>query len=292
MKRAGKIKWLTAGIALILAIPSWVFADQNKGSGAVKLVKPELWIMKFKAERTGYTATGDHRVQIRVTVVNSAPGSVCANPFQVGLEKRSPGDASDSLGRGIYSSLGSQAVPRLCANAASAKLAAITLTFEDVVPADQLRTWRATADSSGVVDEGQEDNNQTLSDPYFAEAPCLGVDYVLTRIEIMRDRRGVWFKAFGKNRCIGNCPAAAWAQACCELVDPEVVDPGVCGALLGEGSRGAAWTGVPSRADCDLTYRVTIEFAGGACADINPANNTYNVILRAGEENKTVHCRF
>jgi hypothetical protein len=286
MKSVKKKRWLIAGLSFVFAFSSWAFADQKKSSGTAIKIKPDLRILSVKAERSGFTAAGAHRLQVKATVVNSAAGAVCANSFQVRLEKKSPG--------GAYSRLGQQGVARLCVNPASARMASVTLTFEDTVPAGQQRVWRATADSSSVVDEAREDNNQAESETYVAKTYCPGVDLVLTKVEIFRASGGnVFVRCYGKNRCIGSCVSNV--EFTIDVVDPAgaglgVVQPvGVGIEPLQEFATGAA-VGVYSSSERTVTYSIRIDPETRSCTDANPANNSCTVTLRADESRKTVNC--
>jgi hypothetical protein len=286
MSEEKKSAWAAWGIALIFLLALGAAADQKKKSEGVAIkIKPDLRVVRIEAERTGFSADGAHRVQVRATVANSAAGPVCAGPSAVRVEKRSP--------RGAYSYLGQQDAPRLCADPSRARMATATLSFEDTVPAGQQRIWRATADVSGLVSEAREDNNQAESETYVAKSFCPGVDLVATQVEIVRGTHGVFAKVYGRNRCIGSCAGAV--QAVFGVVAPDVGWTSVCTRVgstveaLQEYESGMI--GVYGSSDRSVTYRIGIEFEGGACADANPANNFCEVILLPGEERKTVTCR-
>jgi hypothetical protein len=286
MKRGKMNRWLIAGLSFIFAFSICTFADQKKGIGTAIKIKPDLRVLSVKAERIGFTASGAHRLQVKATVVNSAAGAVCASSFQVRLEKKSPG--------GAYSNLGQQAVARLCVNPASARMASVTLTFEDTVPAGQQRVWRATADSSNVVDEAREDNNQAESETYVAKTFCPGVDLVLTKVEIFRASGGnVFVRCYGKNRCIGSCTSNV--EFTIDVVDPAGAGLGVVQPVgtgiepLQEFATGAA-VGVYSSTERTVTYSIRIDPENRSCTDANPANNSCTVTLRSDENRKTVNC--
>ena len=286
MKINKKHRWLIAGLSFVFAFSFSMFADQKKDSGTTIKIKPDLRVLSVKPERIGFTADGTHRLQVKVTVVNSAAGAACANSFQVRLEKSSPG--------GAFSNLGQQSVAKLCANPASVRLASVTLTFEDTVPTGQQRIWRATADSSDAVDEAREGNNQAVSETYVAKTFCPGVDLVLTKVEIFRASGGnVFVRCYGKNRCIGSC--ASNVEFTIDVVDPPdaglgVVQPvGVGIESLQEFATGAA-VGVYSSSVRTVTYSIRIDPESSSCTDANPANNACTVTFRADEDRKTVNC--
>jgi hypothetical protein len=281
-RQFARLAW--AGI-FVLALALGAPADKKKDvrTDAIK-IKPDLRIAKIRAERVGFTAAGAHQVEVKVTVVNSAPGAVCAGASQVRMEKHSPG--------GAYSYLGQQGAARLCADPSMAKMASSTLTFPDTVPAGQQRQWRATADSSGVVDEASESNNQAESEIYVAKTYCPGVDLMVTRAEIVRGSSGVFIRVYGRNRCIGTCTGDV--QAVFEVVSPDVGDSGVC-QTVGNASVGlleyeSGMVGVYGSSEHAVTYRVGIEFVRAGCIDVNPANNYCEVTLGPREDRKTFNC--
>jgi hypothetical protein len=281
-KKFARLAW--AGI-FVLALALCAPADQKKvvKTDAIK-IKPDLRIAKIQAERVGFTAAGAHQVQVKVTVVNSAPAAVCAGPFQVRTEMRSPG--------GLYTYLGRQGADRLCANPSLARMASATLIFSDTVPAGQQRQWRASADSTGVVDEASEVNNQAESEVYVAKTYCPGVDLVVTKADIVRSSSGVFIRVYGRNRCIGTC--AGNVQAVFEVASPDVGESGVC-QRVGNASVGlleyeSGLIGVYGSSEHAVTYRLGIEFERGACTDVNPANNYCEVTLGPAEDRKTVNC--
>jgi hypothetical protein len=281
-KKFARLAWMGIFVlALVLCAP----ADQKKvvKTDVIK-IKPDLRVAKIQAERVGFTAAGAHQVQVKVTIVNSAPAAVCAGASQVRMEKRSPG--------GLYGYLGQQGAERLCANPSRAKLATATLIFTDTIPAGQRRQWRATADSSGLVDEASEVNNQAESEVYVAKTFCAGVDLVVTKADIVRGTSGVFIRVYGRNRCIGTCEGNV--QAVFEVASPDVGESGVC-QRVGNASEGlreyeSGLIGVYSSRDHAVTYRVGLEFEDDGCPDINPANNYCEVTLRPDEDRKTVNC--
>jgi hypothetical protein len=285
MQKEKMIKSLAWAGIFVLALSFCVQADQKKDirTDAIK-VKPDLRIVGIKVERVGFTAAGAHQVKVKVTVINSAPAAVCAGPFQVKLEKRTPG------GFTIY--LSQQRVARLCVNPSLAKQATATLEFFDTIPVGQQRQWRATADSSGLVSEASENNNQGDSEIYVAKTFCAGVDLVVTKAEIVRGPHGVFIKVYGRNRCIGTCAVDV------EAVFDVAVPASAAGAVtqrVGTASVGlleyeSGMIGVYSSSDQAVTYRVGIDFDGAGCTDTNPANNYCQVTLRPGEDRKTVNC--
>ena len=278
-------KWSIVSLLLFFTLFASAAADQKKDSSLTLKIKPDLRIVSVKAERTGLNTDGGHRVQVKVTVINSAATRVCAGPFLVRLEKR-------SLPAG-YLYLGQESVARLCADPSRVKMATATLSFEDTVPQGVRRVWRATADAAAQVSEANESNNSGESEIYVAKTYCPGVDLVLTKVEIVRNPSGnVFMRAYGRNRCAGSCSSAV--KAVFETVAPDDDELGVSQTMgmstIGLQEYESGMIGVYSRSDRSVNYLVRIALESNSCSDINLENNYSRITFTAGETNKTVNC--
>lgn len=271
---------------LISTVSLTAATDQKTIDSGSSAIKADLRVLGVQAERIGFTADGAHRVRVRVAVVNSALGAVCAGPFMVSLEKRTPPASGFVL-------LEQKSVARLCTDPAAARMATAALDFEDTVRTGEQREYRATADSTRLVVEANEGNNTALSEIYVAKSFCTGVDLAMTSVEVVRGTDGdVFIRAYGRNRCIGSCsggvkftfavavPATDWL--------PAVQSIGVPIAALQEFA--TAGVGVYSRSDRTVTYRVRIDPESAACVDSNPGNNECLVTFAASETRKTQNC--
>jgi hypothetical protein len=284
MKVKTMLVWL--GV-LTLAFSAIVTADTQK-SGAVSVaIKPDLRVVGVQAERSGFSADGGHILRVRVTVVNSAVGAVCAGPFTVMVSK-------NDLRSEWFTFIGRGDVARLCADPARAAAATSTLEFADTVPVGEQRRYMAQVDEGNRVDEAREDNNIGRSETYVAKSFCAGVDLLLTSVEAFRDGSDVvYFRARGMNRCSGSC--AANVKFTFAVVDPatgygdtsQTVAVGITGLAEFENPP----VGIYGRTDRSVTYRVRIDPEGGACPDGNPGNNECLLMLAAAEARKTQTCR-
>ncbi|MFH2107182.1 MAG: hypothetical protein ABII93_00790 [Chrysiogenia bacterium] len=277
--------WSIVSILLFFTLFASAAADQKKDSSLNLKIKPDLRIVSVKAERTGLDADGGHRVQVKVTVINSAATRICAGPFLVRLEKRSlPAD---------YINHGQESVARLCADPSRAKAATVTLSFADTVPSGVRRVWRATSDATAQVSEANESNNSGESEIYVAKTYCPGVDLVLTKVEIVRNASGnVFMRAYGRNRCAGSCASAV--EAVFETEAPDEAELSVSQTMglstIGLQEYESGMVGVYSRPDRSVNYLVRIALESASCSDINPTNNYSRITFTAGETNKTVNC--
>ncbi len=285
MNKLKRCKWSMVSLIFFFILFASATADQKKDSSLNLKIKPDLRIVSVKAERTGLDADGGHRVQVKVTVINSAAARICAGPFLVRLEKRSlPAD---------YVNHGQETVARLCADPSRAKAATVTLSFADTVPSGVRRVWRATADAAFQVSEANESNNSGESELYVAKTFCPGVDLVLTKVEIVRNSSGnVFMRAYGRNRCAGSCASAV--EAVFETEAPDAAELAVSQTMgmstIGLQEYESGMVGVYSRTDRSVNYLVRIALESASCSDINLANNFCRVTLTAAETNKTVNC--
>jgi len=287
MKTHGTCAWLRwFGISVFALAVSLAATEQKAVTGERLLVRPDLKIASVQAERVGFTVAGEHRVRVRVTVVNSAFAAVCAGPFTVRLESR-------ALPGGVYAYYGQESVARLCADPTRAKSAISSLDFEETIPSGGQRSWRATVDPENLVPEAAENNNSAESAIYVAKTFCPGVDLVLRSVEIKREADGqVYIRGQGLNRCIGSCSSNV--KFTFAVADPDLPEETITQPLtvaIGSLSEFACmYVGVYSRSDRSVTYRVRIDPESGACVDANPANNECLVTFAAGETGKTQGC--
>lgn len=287
MKRKGNfIGWIWIA-SLIFSVSLAAATEQTKITAESIKGKPDLKILGVVAERTGLAPSGTHQVRVRVTVLNSALGSVCAGPFAVKLEKR-------ARPAGEYALLGQKSVTRLCTDPASARAATTTLDFTDTVPVGEQRQWRAWADSGHQVDEANEGNNLGESAIYVAKSFCPGVDLALSKVEIKRESDGeVFIRAWGRNRCIGSC--VSQVKFTFEATEPAndelpTVQP-IAVAINSLSDFATNWVGIWAPAGDDVTYRVRIDPESDACMDGNPGNNECLATLTAEEDSEIKVCR-
>jgi hypothetical protein len=80
-------KWLAAGMAMLALLSGNMALAQAKRTDDRVLMKPDLRIVSFVAERTGLNADGSHRVRLSVNVrcAGSFPGSCGA--FKIRVER-------------------------------------------------------------------------------------------------------------------------------------------------------------------------------------------------------------
>lgn len=283
MNGKARLAWLgLAALVFFLALE----AAPQKGGGTSVALKPDLRVIGVQAERVGFAADGTHQLRIRVTVVNSAGGTVCAGPFTVMVAK-------NDLRSEWFTFLGRRDAARLCTDPSRARAATAVLDFTDTVPVGEQRRYMATADEGNRVDEAKEDNNIGRSEAYVAKSFCPGVDLAMTAVDLVRGSDGgVFIYAHGRNRCSGSCaggvrftfsvaaPGTDWLPA----VQPIAVP------VVGLQEFATGGVGVYSRADRSVTYRVRIDPDSGACADTDPGNNECLVTLAAAEARKTHTC--
>lgn len=262
-------------------------ADQVKNSADKKLLLPDLQVHSVKVDKIGTTAAKDHRVRITVKVKNVARFKNCCGPFKVKLEW-TDGNLSD------LQYLGEAGVARLCSNPISARLVLETRTFEDTVPVGTTRKYKATVDSMNQVTEIPENNNEgfaeyraprlattLLSDRVRMRFVCPGIDLALTRIEIRRTDRGMFIKAYAKNRCTGSCSGGVrFVLDESEVAgEPSAVTQDVAVSISSGGEYSTSgWIGVRSKDDRTCTYTVSVE-ALTPCSESHLSNNYCEVSI-------------
>jgi len=243
-------------------------------------VKPDLVIVKVKAERTGLTADGAHQVRISATASCSSPTAtpVGCGPFKISFESRNPRSVAWTL-------LGEAGVASLGSGGASRTVPTATRFVDDTVPVGQTRSYRVTADSMKQVEESNESNNSETTS-YRAEG-CGPADLELTKVWMQRVTAGahagtVAIRVYVKNRCTTACVAdvqysvdssetvpgaAIIRETIATRVDGET-EIGPLGSLLAPGNPGTY-----------QSYTVRIAARGGSCPDTDTANNVCRVTI-------------
>ena len=128
-----------------------MFLGNSAGSVSKEEIKADLSIRALKIRKIGETSSGDHRVRITVTVMNTCSVVKCVGPFSVKVEK-----SPDKSGR--YETLGESTVPELC----SSPRPTIQRYFDDIVSINTSRFYKATVDARNQVNEENESNNEKI----------------------------------------------------------------------------------------------------------------------------------
>jgi len=280
---------LTAAVALLLAAVGnglMAQATAQKTTEAERVaVKGDLSVASLEVVRLGFGADGSHRVRLDAKIrFSSAARSASSGPFKVKAEYRD--------GLGVYRPLGEAGVAGMSAGGATVAPPTETRSFETAVPNGVARTFRVTVDSTGMVGETNELNNQATKS--YAATGCRGVDLVLTRVEIERSGGGAVVHVWVRNRCLDACDGTVNYT-----VDPHEFIPGDRGVsqaigwhFEGETSYGPLGNMMaPGRAEGDLIYIISIDVSGAGCVDSDPANNSSRVVLPASETHKVFYLR-
>lgn len=277
-------RWICGGIVLLAGLSAWGFfaqAQVKAGGGTTELRKVDLQIVSFQAERTGLTATGDHRIRLSVVVRCAGDFAGSAGPFKVLCEG---GDSA----AGPFSPMGEASVASLGTGFGSVRSPTETRTFEDTVRSGALRHYRATVDSSRQVDESNETNNTRMTS-YRADG-CPGSDLILAQVEMIRSTRGsVLFHVWIRNRCLADCTGDLYYTVTPVSPAGAAVEQGIGPGLPGETNAGPLGTmAVEGRNGIALTFDVSIGVRGGTCTETSTSNNSLRVTIGADESRKTV----
>jgi hypothetical protein len=277
-------KWLAAGMAMLALLSGNMALAQAKRTDDRVLMKPDLRIVSFVAERTGLNADGSHRVRLSVNVrcAGSFPGSCGA--FKIRVER------SDSA-TGPRTFLGEGGVASLGTGYGMVTAPIETRTFEDTVRHGSTRHYAARVDSGGTIDETNENNN-TAQTTYSATG-CTGVDLIVTQVEAIRATRseGVVFHVWVRNRCLEACRGDLEYTVTPVSPASAAVSQGIGGGLEGEQTAGPLGSILTTgRRGIDLAYEVGVSVSGGTCRETSTTNNVCRVRLLSTEDRKTVRC--
>lgn len=243
-------------------------------------VKPDLAIVKVKAERTGLTADGAHQARISATVSCSSQAMtpVSCGPFKIRFEYRSPKSAA-------WTHLGEAGVASLGSGGASRTVPTATRFFDDTVPVGQSRSYRVTVDSMNQVEESNEGNNSETTS-YRAEG-CGAADLELTKVWMQRVTAGpdagtVAVRVYVKNRCTRACVAdVEYSVDASETVPgAAIIRETIASRVDGETEIGPLGSlKAPGNPGTFQSYTVRIAALGGSCPDTDTANNVCRVTI-------------
>ena len=280
--RLRKLLQVVVMAAVALFVGTGLFA-QAKGAGDRALMKPDLRIVAFRAERTGLNADGSHRVRLSVQVRCNGDFAGSCGPFKIRV------DFSD-LVLGPYVLLGESGVASLSTGFGSAVAPTETRTFEDTVRAGGARRYAAIVDPGGTVDESNESNNNASA--MYTASGCAGVDLVVTQVEMIRSRTdGVVFHVWIKNRCLEACRGDLYYTVTPVSPVGAGVEQGLGPGLDGEQTAGPLGSILTTgRNGADLVYDVSVNVRGGTCRETSTTNNTCRVRLLATQERATQSC--
>jgi hypothetical protein len=273
-----------AVVSLALTLPPAALAVEKKGGGGVALMKPDLYILSFRAERIGLTDGGSHRVQLTVQVRCAGNFAGSCGAFKIRTEGTEFGGFNPP-----FFLIGESGVASLGTGFGSAALPTETRTFEQTVLPGRTMRFVAIVDSGNMVDEANETNNR--SEITYTATGCEGSDLELTQVEMIRSGSGVVFHVWVRNRCLAACIGDLYYQVTPVIPAGGGVEQGIGGRINGETSAGPLGNVlIGGRAATDLTYDVSVGVRGGTCRDSSPANNSCRARISATEERKTVTC--
>lgn len=248
-------------------------------------VRGDLIISSLTVDRLGLNPDGSHRVRFNVNVqFVCAVLTASSGAFKVKAEYRD--------GLRSFSRLGEADATGISAGGASRVRPTRTVSFETAVAAGVTRTFRATIDSTFMVTETNEYNNQSTK-TYTADG-CAGVDLVLTQVEVSRTGGGAVVHVWVRNRCLEPCVGNVEY-----VIDPSECLPGAMGVaqVIGARFEGETRYGplgnvvAPGREGAELIYTVSLRITGAGCPDSDASNNSGRVVLPAGETRRVFYLR-